>query len=277
VTALVRELRGVDIPLDRPYEGFYRSSHALELYQRAHGRPPADDARELQHWLYVEGFRLTGYDGVWTRECTDELLRREGRMGAWDYTYPWVGAALARLKQAGIRLAVVSNSDGQVVRLLDRLGYAQYLDAIVDSHVEGIAKPDARLFHIALERLVVSGPDLRNSMGQRDGQRPGRPCCMSARPYRADRRRCSMPQPCWSISCVSGSRGGTLSSIKDLSGCWYTNGAMDSGDLRNRMGMIHTIRKPSLHRHLGVCRLVSARFILLEFTRYDSDSLLGGW
>jgi FMN phosphatase YigB (HAD superfamily) len=153
VRAMLVELTGVEMAEESPYEGFYRSSHALEMYQREHGGLPADDPIELQHWLYLVGFRLTGYDEVWTWECTEELLRREGRMGVWDHTFPWVSAALARLCEAGLQLAVVSNSDGQVARLLERLGYAQYLDAIVDSHVEGIAKPDARLFHIALERL----------------------------------------------------------------------------------------------------------------------------
>lgn len=153
VRTMVAALTGVEMAEEHPFEGFYRSSHALEMHMREHGRPPADDPIGLQHWLYLEGFRLTGYEGVWTQECTDELLRREGRMGVWDQTFPWVGEALARLSQAGLRMAVVSNSDGQVAQLLERLGYAQYLDAIVDSHVEGIAKPDPRLFHVALERL----------------------------------------------------------------------------------------------------------------------------
>jgi len=119
VHALIRELRGVEVPVACAYEGFYRSSHA-------------DEPIELQHWLYVRGFELTGYGGVWTRECTDELIRREGRMGSWDYTYPWVADALARLSGAGYRLAVVSNADGQVAALLRRLGYARHFEVGVD-------------------------------------------------------------------------------------------------------------------------------------------------
>lgn len=153
VRALVSELRGVEIDHTHPYEGFYRSSHALEMYLREHGRPPADDPLAIQHWLYLTGFRLTGDAGVWTQECTDELVRREQRMGAWDFTFSWVGTALERLSREGYPMAVVSNSDGQVTQLLEQLGYARYMDVIVDSHLEGIAKPDARLFHLALQRL----------------------------------------------------------------------------------------------------------------------------
>jgi putative hydrolase of the HAD superfamily len=185
VRAMLSALRDVEMDEAHPYEGFYRSSHALEMYQREHGRLPAEDPIELQHWLYLVGFRLTGYEGVWDRQCTAELLRREGRMGAWDYTFPWVGAALARLSQAGLPLAVVSNSDGQVARLLERLGYAQYLDAIVDSHVEGFAKPDARLFHTALERL--RRPDLLEQAREcAAGQAPRPPVLHVGDHFRAD-------------------------------------------------------------------------------------------
>ncbi|MBN2080988.1 HAD hydrolase-like protein [bacterium] len=154
VRRLIKELRGIDVPTDNPFEGFYRSSHALEMYLRQHGRPPAEDMRGLQHWLYLAGFRLTGNDGVWTEECTDELLRREGgRMGKWDHTFPWVEQTLRELRLAGLPLAVVSNSDRSVTELLQEIGYAPYLDVIVDSFVDGVAKPDARLFYLALERL----------------------------------------------------------------------------------------------------------------------------
>lgn len=159
VRGLINELRGVDVPVASAYEGFYRSSHALELHLREHGQPPADDPVGLQHWLYLRGFELTGFAGVWNRECTDELIRREGRMGSWDYTFPWVADALARLSAGGCRLAVVSNSDGQVARLLDGLGYAGHFETIIDSHVEGVAKPAPELFNTALQRLGLSPGD----------------------------------------------------------------------------------------------------------------------
>lgn len=156
VHALIRELRGVEVPVACAYEGFYRSSHALEMYLRQHDEPPAADPIELQHWLYLRGFELTGYAGVWTRECTEELLRREGRMGSWDYTYPWVADALERLSDKGYRLAVVSNADGQVKTLLERLGYARHFEVITDSHLEGVTKPAAELFYAALERMELT-------------------------------------------------------------------------------------------------------------------------
>ena len=59
------------------------------------------------------------------------------------------------LKEKGMALAVVSNSDGRVRELLDAAGVLPYLDEVFDSHEIGFEKPDPRLFHHALERLQL--------------------------------------------------------------------------------------------------------------------------
>jgi putative hydrolase of the HAD superfamily len=66
--------------------------------------------------------------------------------------------ALRRLRDAGMKTVVVSNSNGTIARLCTRLGLDAYLDVIIDSADEGVEKPDPRLFQIALER---SGADPR--------------------------------------------------------------------------------------------------------------------
>ena len=66
-----------------------------------------------------------------------------------------VPEALARLRAAGIRLAVVSNSEGTLAALFAEIGLARAVDTIVDSWDVGVAKPDPAIFHIALERLAV--------------------------------------------------------------------------------------------------------------------------
>jgi putative hydrolase of the HAD superfamily len=68
---------------------------------------------------------------------------------------PGVREALARLKAAGIRMAVVSNSEGTVEAMLKSVGLAPYLETVVDSWVVGVAKPDPAIFRIALDRLGV--------------------------------------------------------------------------------------------------------------------------
>lgn len=64
-----------------------------------------------------------------------------------------VRPALEALRAAGVRLAVVSNWDSRLPRLLASLGLAPYFDAIVVSCLEGVEKPDPELFRRALVRL----------------------------------------------------------------------------------------------------------------------------
>ena len=61
--------------------------------------------------------------------------------------------SLARFRARGLRLAVVSNANGTVGALFDRLELTPFFDAVLDSAVEGVEKPDPRLFLLALERL----------------------------------------------------------------------------------------------------------------------------
>ncbi|MDQ3136778.1 MAG: HAD-IA family hydrolase, partial [Gemmatimonadota bacterium] len=63
--------------------------------------------------------------------------------------------ALARLRAAGIRLGVVSNSDGRVEEALKAAGLREYFDVIVDSTLTGVEKPDPAIFRPALDALGV--------------------------------------------------------------------------------------------------------------------------
>jgi putative hydrolase of the HAD superfamily len=66
-----------------------------------------------------------------------------------------VPAVLKRLRQAGMIMGVVSNYEEWLERLLGALDVARYFDVRVISGVEGIEKPDPRLFQLALERAAV--------------------------------------------------------------------------------------------------------------------------
>ena len=75
--------------------------------------------------------------------------------GLWSWAIPGVGAALDRLRQMGVRIAVVSNSDGSVEGSLQEAGLGGLFEAVVDSHLVGVKKPDPAIFRLALERLEV--------------------------------------------------------------------------------------------------------------------------
>ena len=52
-------------------------------------------------------------------------------------------------------IAVVSNAEGQVAGDLDAAGYEGLFETVVDSTLVGVAKPDPRIFEMALEVLGV--------------------------------------------------------------------------------------------------------------------------
>jgi putative hydrolase of the HAD superfamily len=68
--------------------------------------------------------------------------------------------ALERLRGAGLRLAVVSNSEGTIDAMLREVGLRDHFETIVDSAIVGSVKPDARIFRIALERLDLPPGDV---------------------------------------------------------------------------------------------------------------------
>ena len=65
---------------------------------------------------------------------------------------PGVVPALAALRSHGLRLTVVSNANGRLCQMFERVGLAGAVDCMLDSHDEGVEKPDPRLFEIALAR-----------------------------------------------------------------------------------------------------------------------------
>jgi putative hydrolase of the HAD superfamily len=84
-----------------------------------------------------------------------ELADEHARANLWRVPMPGAAAALAALRARGFRVGVVSNADGRVASLLEAAGLAPHLETIVDSHLEGVEKPDPEIFRRALARLAV--------------------------------------------------------------------------------------------------------------------------
>ncbi len=88
------------------------------------------------------------------------LLNEFTTGGVWTRIIPGSRDALVAIKATGVKLAVVSNADGSVQAQLAADGICQMgpgpgveMDAILDSSVVKVAKPDPRIFEIALEHL----------------------------------------------------------------------------------------------------------------------------
>jgi putative hydrolase of the HAD superfamily len=62
---------------------------------------------------------------------------------------------LEELQVAGYRMGVVSNSYGNMETLCREFGYNAYFKVLIDSIVEGVSKPDPKIYMLALERLKM--------------------------------------------------------------------------------------------------------------------------
>jgi HAD superfamily hydrolase (TIGR01509 family) len=125
-------------------------------------RPPAER----------EAFRLH-YMQVWLDAAGiehDELLVRGARRrylaefetpavdaGPWGgyQVFDDVVPALQRLREAGVKRAVISNADDDVTEFCTHLAFAHEMNLIVTSAIVGYEKPDPRTFQAAFEPLGV--------------------------------------------------------------------------------------------------------------------------
>jgi HAD superfamily hydrolase (TIGR01509 family) len=87
-----------------------------------------------------------------TAAALAELHAYHRTSNLWEYVPANVVPALESLRSRGLRLVVVSNANGTLLAHMERLGLTDRFDVILDSHDEGVEKPDPRFFEIALRR-----------------------------------------------------------------------------------------------------------------------------
>jgi putative hydrolase of the HAD superfamily len=92
-------------------------------------------------------------------ELGRELFERFAQADLWR-VYTDVPAQLEAWHRRGLKLAVVSNFDSRLPGLLESLGLAPWLDAVVVSSAAGAAKPDPLPFHQALARLNLGASEV---------------------------------------------------------------------------------------------------------------------
>jgi len=114
------------------------------------------EALERQWWkrLVAQVFEpwggFAGFDDYF-----DELFAYFARPEAW-LLYPEVVETLAALKQRGLLLAVISNFDSRLLSILDGLHIGASFSEIFVSSMVGSAKPQPRIFDVALTRFGLA-------------------------------------------------------------------------------------------------------------------------
>ena len=131
----------------------YLGRQALDYYVMACTSPiDLDKAYELYFRAWMAAAKIPAARVEWCRERFVALNQAES---LWRVVRPGIIDHLRQFRDAGFKLGVVSNASGNIQADAERYGLADYFDVIIDSHVVGVAKPDPRIFHIALERMRI--------------------------------------------------------------------------------------------------------------------------
>jgi HAD superfamily hydrolase (TIGR01509 family) len=117
------------------------------------------DSTDAQRaWMFMElVFESAGLTlSEATAAALEELRAYHAEHNLWEHVPGDVIPALERLAALGLKLVVVSNANGALHRMFDRVGLTRHFHTICDSCLEGVEKPDPRFFQIALERSGAS-------------------------------------------------------------------------------------------------------------------------
>ncbi len=85
----------------------------------------------------------------------DWLWDEQPRQNLWRRPIPRMIELVDELRAAGVRVAVVSNSEGKLAELIAEMGWADRFVCVADSGVLGIEKPARGIFAWAAERLEL--------------------------------------------------------------------------------------------------------------------------
>jgi HAD superfamily hydrolase (TIGR01509 family) len=115
------------------------------------GRPGADGwAQVLATMLARAGMPLENVPAA-----LDALWVQHRALNLWSQVPAGLVDSLIALRASGVKVAVVSNSEGKLQALFEQLDLMRAVDCIVDSGILGVEKPDPRIFQVALDRFGV--------------------------------------------------------------------------------------------------------------------------
>lgn len=85
-------------------------------------------------------------------DLLEKLTARAGDSDYWSRVDPLAAPTLERLRQE-LRLAVISNADGRIDRVLKRAGLLHFFEILIDSGLADYEKPDRRIFEQGLRQM----------------------------------------------------------------------------------------------------------------------------
>ncbi|GAB1513511.1 HAD family hydrolase [Actinophytocola sp. KF-1] len=108
---------------------------------------------EVHRTVYLASLASTGF--ALSEEETELVYRSLTAPDAWQ-PYPDTADVLRGLAAAGVPVAVVSNIAWDIRPMFRKLGVEDLVTEFVLSYVEGVVKPDPKIFTIACQRIGVA-------------------------------------------------------------------------------------------------------------------------
>ena len=139
------------------------SSHrhpTLEQWQALERRTKKEFDQGMQSGRVDHGFWWTFHTYLLQQLGEDNgvraaLVENTQNSANWDQILPGTRDALERMR-GKFRIAVISNADGGIERILSRCGIADCFENITDSGILGVEKPRREIFEAALKAMKVS-------------------------------------------------------------------------------------------------------------------------
>ena len=149
--------RGVSTTPDDLMRAEWRARVRLDADVFATGELASTETRTThsRYLAYVlEGIGITDAELV---GAMDEWRRGYNQpLGLWTAPEPEAVPALTLARDSGLRTGVISNSNGMIRRILERLDLLPLVDFALDSQEEGVEKPQPAIFERALARAGVT-------------------------------------------------------------------------------------------------------------------------
>ncbi len=138
---------------------FWSSGQSIAEEQFRSGATYSDSDEQFAAMFHSMGALVFGHFGVAGdhSKLTTQFLESFWTEDNW-VTFPEVQEVIAEMRRRGLRVGVLSNAPSNLLEFLERLGLTPHLDFTVVSALEGVKKPDRRIFAAALARAGVE-PD----------------------------------------------------------------------------------------------------------------------
>jgi putative hydrolase of the HAD superfamily len=91
---------------------------------------------------------------------TTWLWDEQPRENLWRKPIPGMIELVRELREQGITVGVISNSEGRLAELIAQLGWQGTFDVVIDSGKLGVDKPHPRIFELASSALSVKPSEL---------------------------------------------------------------------------------------------------------------------